>query len=172
MTLTLSALLAELTGLRLHGLTETNVVGIETGPRGVTLDGYDRDADAMDDLRADLKTSENDLKQAEAERDEWERRLLSLETQVDDMREREELGSVVLDLREDRHRTCESIRAWTKECETLRKELSALRKRKGVEAGVCAYSHEIRTLLGYVAQTEGRYQQQAKEISDRINASF
>lgn len=170
--MTLSALITDLTGLRLHGLTETNVAGVEAGPSGVILDGYDRDADKMDDLREENAAFAADLKQAEAERDEWERRCLALESHADDMRERGELGNVVFDLRQDLHRIDDKAREMAKALASAQAELSALRKRKGVEVGVCAHSREIWTLLCWVGQTEGRYKIDAKALADKIGSAF
>lgn len=169
MNLPLSSLRAALaTG---HPLTPTNVTAVELLPSGLMVTVDDSDLrDQLDDTRKERDSFEADLRQAEEERDEWERRTLTLETHAEEMRERGELGNVVFDLRADLHRSQETKRALMERLARAEHELTALRKRKGVEPGVAAYSREIYTLLGYVSQTEGRYQQEADRLFRKINS--
>lgn len=167
--MTLRDLKESLSAIRLHDLAETNALDVraEGGAVFVEIDsGLEYD---LKESRQECNDLAAQLKEAEAERDEWERRCLALESHADEMRERGELGNVVFDLRADVERLSTRAREWAKECENMQKELSAIRKRKGVAAGVCAYSHEVWTLLCYVSQLEGRYQKEARALLDKIS---
>lgn len=168
--MTLSALRSELAAIHAHDLTPVNVEAVETTGARVWLHGYDRDADQLDGLREDLAAEQAACKEAEAESAEWERRTMALETHMEEMRERGELGNVVHDLREDVGRIQERAREWATRCQTLQAEVAALRKRKGVTAGVCAYSHEVVTLLQYVAQDSGRNADRARDLLAKLHS--
>lgn len=170
MNLTLSELRSAVLTAQGHPLTPTNVAAASMEPSGfvVTADDSYLQAD-LEDARKDRDTLEADLKQAEAERDEWERRATALEAHADEMRNAGDLSATVLDLREDVDRIHDAGRKLLERLTKAERELQAIRKRKGIEPGVAAYSREIYTLLCYVAQTEGRYKGDAERLLSKIN---
>lgn len=157
--MTLSSLRSELDSIRAHGMTETNVAAVEVTPHGVILDADDRDADSIADLKGDLEATSAELKQCEAERDGLQAEIDRLTTEQMD----------AADLAEELARFRGRASDWAKAHEAMQHELTALRKRKGVAAGVCAYSHEIRTLLAYISQSkDNRYCRDASELHRKI----
>lgn len=170
MNLTLSELRSAVLAAQGHPLAPTNVAAASMEPSGfvVTVDNDDLRAE-LEDKCSDYEIVAADLKQAEAERDEWERRATALEAHADEMRGRKDLSLLVLDLREEIDRIQEAERELLERLTAFERELTAIRKRKGIEPGVAAYSREIYTLLCYVAQTEGRYKADAERILSKIN---
>lgn len=156
--MTLSALKSEIAAVRLHGLTETNVSAVEVGPSGLLIEATDRDADALDALREDLDASETACKETEAERDELQLKLDALTSEQMDAADREEeIG-----------RFRKHASDWAKECEAMRRELTALRKRKGIEVALLAHWRDAWQLVSYVAKTEGLHREQAQALAERI----
>lgn len=162
----LRALKEQIGGIRLHDLAETNCDDVRIDGGCVLIEsGAGLRAD-LEDANAELKSVNAELKEVEKERDEMQRRVLELEAL---METGPEDGPARL---RDALTAAETFQQrasdWAKECAALRVEVSAMRKRKGIAAGVCAYSHEVWTLLGYVSQTEGRYREDARKMCGKI----
>lgn len=153
-------LISELTALRVHPLTETNVERVEfTGSRLWTY-GYDRDADQLDELRDQLAEVQAELKESEAEAG-------ALRAELDRVSDEQ---TAAADIAAECNRFRQACTDWATHCQTLQAELSALRKRKGVEAGVAAHSREIWALLWHIAQTDGPHKTQAGDLARKISA--
>lgn len=167
MNLTLQEVRAAVMGLNSHPLTPTDITGLHMSPNGLAVEKDDSDLrDELEDARKDLAAVEADLKQAEAERDEWERKALEQETTIENAEDAFLFQTTVQTAARFRET---SIRQ-AEELAVLRAEVSALRKRKGIAAGVAAYSHEVWTLLGYISQTDGRYRDDARKLCQKISA--
>lgn len=166
--LTLAALREELNGLRLHDLTETNVEEVRRVGNSIEAVGDNGGILAeLDELRENEKSLAAELKEAEAERD-------ALSRQLDEAEEKLETSpadgpGLLREALENVARFRQAASDWAQEVQRMRAELQAIRKRKGVAAGVCAYSHEIRTLLGYISQCpDNRYYRDASELHRKI----
>lgn len=152
----------------LHPLTPVGADDLRHDAGCIVADCGESDAEFdLREARDNEKQLADELKEAEAERDEWQRRAETaeelLETSPADG------PGLLRDALEDVERFRATAIDWAKTHALMQKELTALRKRKGVEAGVCAYSHEVRTLLYYVSQLEGRYQREARELHEKIS---
>lgn len=159
----------EVGALRLHDLADTNALGVRVdgGAVLVEFDTAQIESD-LAEAREERDDAEKELKECERERDEWERRAGELEAAAEDVKSPE--SSELHHAREELTRFRTAAANWAQEVERMRAEVQALRKRKGVAAGVAAYSHEIWTLLCYVSQTEGRYRQEAAALVSKINS--
>lgn len=161
--MTLSALRSELAAIHAHDLTPVNVEAVEAMPGAVFLDIVDRDAETIAGLKEELADTETALKAAEDEAAEWERQLEALENDRD--------GEDIADVRQSLRVFRAACSNWATRCQTLQAEVTALRKRKGVAAGVCAYSHEVVTLLGYLSMSpDNRYAEDARKLLDKLHS--
>jgi septal ring factor EnvC (AmiA/AmiB activator) len=156
----LSALRSELAAITAHGLTPSNVEAVEFDGASVRLLSADPDANRLADACEDLERSEAACKAAEAERDAFEAEL----SRVKEMRFNR--ADLLAEL--DRFQT--TLRNYSERFSAMQAELGALRKRKGVPAGVCAYAQEVHSLLCYVAHDDGRNGERARELLGKINS--
>jgi len=156
-------------GLRLHDLAETNALGVRVdgGACLVEFDTAQIECD-LAEAREERDASEKALKEAEAEADAWEQKAKELETLIEDAAS--DGPGQLQHAREEAARFRASAIAWSHEVSLIRDEVRAMRKRKGIAAGVCAYSHEVWALLGYISQTEGRYREDARQLLSKINS--
>lgn len=142
--MTLSALLSELSGLRLHALSETGVAAVRRDPHGLKLDFEE---DGRDSEIAELRESEArlsaELAEVETEADALTRRVDHLEELIENAKDAENLQQATRDLK----RMTEAATARALECRALQVELFALRKRKGLPAGLFANAADVLAYL-------------------------
>jgi hypothetical protein len=164
--MTLSALRSELGAIRAHDLTPVNVEAVEYAGAALVLRCEDPDADLVAGLREDMEAAEAGAKAAEDEAAEWERQMNQLESSI----ECDSALEALADARASEARFRLAATQWAAEVQAMRAEVTALRKRKGVAAGVCAYSQEVWSLLSQIAYEDGRRQTEARRLFDKINS--
>ncbi len=152
----------------LHELTPTDIDDIRADSQGVTavIDTHQWES-AVEEARDNETRMAADLKECEAERSELEDRANELEALIEE--QKTDGPEQLKHAREESARFRTAAIAWSQEVAAMREELRAIRSRKGVTAGVCAYSHDIFTLLSYVSQTDGRYREDARKLLGKIN---
>jgi len=142
--MTISTLRALVFGVRCHDLTETNIDGLTMWPTGINFHTDTRD-DALTEL-AEMRESQSKL---EAEFKELEAEAIELGRMVDDMEVKladtacADYPETMRDLAEDRDRWREACKQWAQAHERMQYEVTALRKRKGVSVGICAFINEV-----------------------------
>ncbi len=145
----------------LHPLTPVDIEGLSITAGRVVPDIDETEAEAaLAEARSNIATLESDLKQADAESS-------ALNSELDRITDAEWDAA-------DRADEIERIRAMANtqanRCERLEREAQVLRKRKGVAAGVCAYSHDVMALLWRIADSEGPHKSAAYELCKKINS--
>jgi hypothetical protein len=182
---------------RLRDLDEVNVSGLRLSTEGLELfvDESETEralAEAKETI-AELEGTIKDMEKADATED---KRVADMETELDTLRE--ELaalkdptaeGSTVLTYRDraiaaeqDAEKTRERCRQWDQALRDKDAELTAMRKRKGVEPGLMGCAHEVWCFLASLAATDStrydpdpqatvkRHQAEAARLRDRIKA--
>lgn len=154
----------------------------------------------LEDRKTEVTSLEAAVKQAEKDADGAAEAREKAETEAEALREEmarlrdPESGVTVVDYRKERdeaeadaERSREQVRLWAAKCDRMTEELSAMRKRKGVEPGVMACTRDVMALLHGLAsnrRADGtprwdenaareleRREEQAGKLLERINAA-
>lgn len=168
-------LLRELDSLKhcTNGWTATDVEAVELTPWGLSFGaGVSNDlalkaeelAQEVKGLEETVKAAEQAQREAEERADAAEQRLEELLTELETAKE-EGTGISAAEYRERAERAAaseaqahEHTRQANRHVEEMTKELTAIRKRKGVEPGLMAHSWEVSGFLNTVASYGSAYQ--------------
>lgn len=156
--MTASSLLQDLQAVPCHALTETNVEAVAFDGGRLWLECIDRDADKIAVLKEELR-------EAIAESVSRDEELSATNAELDRVSDAEWIAA---DRAEEVDRIRERADQWAARCAEMDTELQAMRKRKGVEPGVCAHSREIWALLWYIANNKGQYADEAGRLVRKI----
>lgn len=116
-----------------HGLTETNVRAVGFDGRAVVIDCRDPDEDRLAELREDLEAAERAEKEASALANSAEAERDRLTVILDDLKHN---GRTVKDYAKDADEAHERARRAELDAAACLRELTALRKRRGLPAGL------------------------------------
>ena len=175
--------------------TEVNVEGVGIGSYGLTIDvGFeDREAE-LKDAKSDRDEALRDTKDAQNDRDAYleraekaEAALEELKTELENLKDENGLSAAhyreIAEKATQQVDECrEHVQAANQRALDAKTELTAMRKRKGVEPGLMACSYDVWTFLGYLSQATKhpgnatpeaqlqRYQNDANKLLERIRS--
>lgn len=167
--MTISDLLSNLEPLwRLHPLTPVNVASIYYDGRAVTVAAEDSELESMAEelaeARSCLEQQEEERAVAEAKRDEMEAKMIEAARKAD---EKENAGRN--EAMEESRRWRELEAAWYVEIQSLREEVTKLRKKKGVAAGLIGQQSAILSFMERLAHSDSiDLRERANEILAQI----
>lgn len=141
--MTLQNLLSDLEPMRnLHPLTPCNVEAVDFNGRTVTVIPEGEDENIIADLESDNADLEKQLKASEEENAELTRQLEKADADLD--------GGDAFDLKqaeESAERFRKAASDWAVEVQSMRDEVTALRKKKGIMPGFISQQQKIMDLL-------------------------
>lgn len=157
-----------------HRLTETNCEGVSVKSWGVALEFDESDAAGkIEDLTQERDDLAKELEASDADKVNAQQRADTAEALLDEVKNESEPG---LTLREAR-KQCVEWEIIAKDnrriCEEARRELTALRQRKGVTVALFANQGEILHVLGQVCtypDDAPRWKARAKELLAKLYA--
>lgn len=156
--MTLQDLKDTLASLPAHALADTNVDSVEiAGTDVVLVIDASETAERIAELEAELKEREAELAKAEADLDEFVDKSLEARKALADLKDPDS-GVTVATMLERMGAAEGRVKTWQERAQksdtdaaTSRRELLALRKRKGVECGVVRHAGEVVLLLRQAA---------------------
>lgn len=178
--------------------TEVNANGLVVTPWGIEADWDQSDIESeLETAREEIKALEEGVKdaekaqaEAEEERDKLTEEIDTLRAEMDALRDPSEDGATVLTYRERAERAeaetakqREYVRNADQRVREMQRELTALRKRKGIEPGLMAHARDVWELLARLSRSDQytynstaderlrRYREDAQRLLDCIRES-
>ncbi len=167
---------------RLNPWDEVNVSGLRLCVRGLelTLDETDTEAalgvakETITELGDTIKGMEATDKEAGVKASELEHEVEALRNEMASLKDPSDEGSTVLTYRdraieaEKEAEECrERVKAFHRQHEEMKEELAAMRKRKGVEPGLMACSHDVWQFVSSLATDDRRYDKSPQDTLTR-----
>lgn len=156
MTLTLHQLRAELDRLSAaHPLTATNVLSVETQGTDVFM-AFDESElrDEIAELKDSVKSLETELETAEGDRNACREAAEKAEALLDEVKDESEKGATLREYRERAEQSESLMRKWREHAEASQRELTVLRKKKGIGANCIRHATDILRVLDAVAMPD------------------
>lgn len=164
--MTFSALRSAINSIRLHDLAETNVLGVRATPHGLVIE---QDESELNEAREKLKRAQDEAKQADKDADEAIARAEQMEHERDEGRQL--LAAIndgtasLADYIKRAEQANGLAQAWREHAERVEKEVTALRKRKGIEAAYFTHAREI------IAALHDGPDKWAQDLAAKLHAS-